>query len=194
MGAAGLWRAQALSVLILRVVSALVAAAFIFANLYAVRRSVVSLVLPRRVANLEIGQEVPGSYLVGTALGISLLLGAFLALPRDQWIRFDLVRHGLPFGDKDPYFERDFGFFVYWLPFESSLHVWALIAVLLAIALVVFLYALTPSLRWERGALYVSNYVRRHFVVLASVLLLVLAWSYRLDAYEVLFDGSGPDG
>jgi uncharacterized membrane protein (UPF0182 family) len=58
----------------------------------------------------------------------------------------------------------------------------------------VFLYALTPSLRWERGALYVSNYVRRHFAVLGCLLLLVLAWSYRLDTFDVLLHGSGAAG
>ena len=60
--------------------------------------------------------------------------------------------------------------------------------------LVVFLYALTPSLRWEEGQLHVSGHVRRHISTLAGVLLVLLAWSYRLDAYGLLREGTGPLG
>src|SRR6185437_14770123 len=64
MGATALWRERTLLTLLVTVGSALVAATILFANLYVVRQSVVSLVLPRRVANIEIGEEVPGRYLV----------------------------------------------------------------------------------------------------------------------------------
>ena len=69
-----------------------------------------------------------------------------------------------------------------------------LTTVLFATVVVIFFYALTPSLRWDRGALYVSHYVRRHLTALGAVLLLLLAWSYRLDIYESLLFGSGPGG
>ncbi len=88
----------------------------------------------------------------------------------------------------------DLGFFVYWLPFESAVHSWAVIVVATVCIVVVLLYALTPSLRWERGTLHVSAYVRRHFTVLGGVLLLVLAWSYRLSMYLLLTHGSGAGG
>ncbi|HXY29515.1 MAG TPA: UPF0182 family protein [Gemmatimonadaceae bacterium] len=194
LGATALWRERTLLTAALRIGSALAASAFVFANLYAVRHSVVSLVLPRRVANLEIGEEVPGRYLVGAALLISAVLGWMLALPSDSWRLFALVRHGVPFNETDPYFNADLGFFVYWLPLEITLYVTSLIAVLLVAAVVIFLYALTPSLRWERGTLYVSNYVRRHLVVLGCALLLVLAWSYRLDIYKSVLEGSAAGG
>ena len=80
----------------------------------------------------------------------------------------------------------DLGFFVYWLPIESMLYYRTLTTVLFATVVVIFFYALTPSLRWDRGALYVSHYVRRHLAALGAVLLLLLAWSYRLDIYESL--------
>jgi uncharacterized membrane protein (UPF0182 family) len=194
MGAATLWRERALLMSVICAGSALVAAAILFVNLYVVRQSVVSLVLPRRVANIEIGEEVPGRYLVGAALAISLVLGWWLALPAESWRMFSLLRHGMPFGETDPYMEVDLGFFVYWLPIESMLYYRTLTTVLFATVVVIFFYALTPSLRWDRGALYVSHYVRRHLAALGAVLLLLLAWSYRLDIYESLLFGSGPDG
>ena len=47
----------------------------------------------------------------------------------------------------------------------------ALTTVLFATVVVIFFYALTPSLRWDRGTLYVSHYVRRHLAALGAVLL-----------------------
>jgi uncharacterized protein len=194
MGAGALWRERAVLITAVCAGSALLAAAMLFINLYVVRQSVVSLVLPRRVANIEIGEEVPGRYLVGAALLISLVLGWWLALPADSWRMFSLLRHGLPFGESDPYVEMDLGFFVYWLPIESMMYYRTLTTVLFATVVVIFFYALTPSLRWDRGALYVSHYVRRHLAALGAVLLLLLAWSYRLDIYESLLSGSGAGG
>src|SRR5687768_7155019 len=149
MGATSLWRAQTENALITRGLSIFFGSAFVFLNLYAVRHSVVALVLPRRVANLEIGEEVPSRYLMGAVVILSLLLGGLLALTQDDWTSLVLARSGEPFREGDPYFQLDLGFFVYWLPFETALHIWALIALLAVATIVVFLYALTPSLRWE---------------------------------------------
>jgi uncharacterized membrane protein (UPF0182 family) len=193
LGAASLWRVQTTTILALRGLSGLVSGLFVFLNLYAVRRSVISLVLPRRVGNMEIGEEVPGRYLVASAAALAAVLGALLVLPRRSWMSLVLSRTGVPFGDVDPYFEADIGFFVYWLPFESALFHWALVTVLVVVAVVILLYALTPSMQWKRGSMYVSNYVRRHLAMLAATLLVLLAWSYRLASIKVLLAGSGPD-
>ena len=194
LGAESVWWARIENLLILRGFSGAVATIFFFGNLYAVRHSVVSLVLPRRVANIEIGEEVPSRYLLFAVIGMSVLFGGLLAFPRDNWTALALVRWGRPFREADPYFEYDLGFWTYWLPFESSLHVWSLIALLAATTVVVFLYALTPSLRWERGTLHVSGYVRRHLSLLGALLIFLLAWSYRLDGLGLLINGTGVGG
>ena len=189
MGASTLWRVRAFFTLLSAGTTAVLGTAFVFANLYAVRGSVLSLVLPRRVGNLEIGEEVPPRYLFAATAILSALLGAVLT--ETDWVPLARLAYGEPFGESDPYFQRDLGFFAYWLPVERSVYLWALLSVLLVTAVVVFLYALTPSLRWERGALRVSQYVRRHLTVLATLLLVLLAWSYRLDAFGLLGNGSG---
>ena len=194
LDAEAIWWARVENLLILRGLSGVVATIFFFCNLYAVRHSVVSLVLPRRVANIEIGEEVPSRYLLLAVIGMSLVFGILLAFPQDDWTGLALVRWGHPFREADPYFEYDLGFWTYWLPFETSLHVWSLIALLAATTVVVFLYALTPSLRWERGTLHVSGYVRRHLSLLGALLIFLLAWSYRLDGLGLLLNGTGPLG
>lgn len=194
LGVVDVWRARTVDLLILRGMAFAVGTTFVFLNLYAVRHSVVSLVLPRRVGNLEIGEEVPGRYLDAAVVVLSLVLGLLLALPRADWASVDLVRHGESFRESDPYFQFDLAFWVYWLPLESEAHLWSLIAILAVTFVVTCLYALTPSLRWEGGRLRITAYARRHFFVLAAALLLVLAWSYRLDAYALLLEGSGAQG
>lgn len=192
LGAADVWRARSFDLLLLRGGAFVVGTLFVFANLFAVRSSVVSLVLPRRVGNLEIGEEVPGRYLMTAVVVLSVVVGGLLALPQDDWLSVDLVRHGESFGEAVPNLWTDVSFFTYWLPLENALHVWALVSLLAVTLLIVFLYALTPSLRWERGRLQVSTYVRRHFFCLGSLLLVLLGWSYRLDAYALFLIGSGP--
>jgi uncharacterized protein len=194
LGARDVWRAEWLVSSALWVGSFLVASAFAFVNFYAVRQSVVSLVLPRRIANIEIGEEVPSRYLLLATVVLSMLLGAALTLPGDSWPTALLARTGSPFRESDPYFGADLGFFVYWLPFETLLFYWAMIVLLVVIILVIVLYALTPSLRWTRGTLYVSAYVRRHFTMLGGILLLALAWSYRLGMYRLLAEGGSGSG
>jgi uncharacterized membrane protein (UPF0182 family) len=194
LGAESVWWARVENLMILRGASGFVATLFFFFNLYAVRHSVVSLVLPRRVANIEIGEEVPSKYLLLAVIAMSLLFGGLLAFPQDDWTSLALVRWGQPFREADPYFEYDLGYWTYWLPLETSLHVWALIALLAATTVVVFLYALTPSLRWERGTLHVSGYVRRHLSLLGALLIFLLAWSYRLDGLGLLINGTGLGG
>ena len=194
LGAGEVWKVKALDLILLRGFMFTVGTLFVFLNLYAVRRSFRTFVLPRRVGNIDLGEEVPGPYLVAGAIVLSVVISALLAFPHRDWISLDLVRYGDAFGETDPYFERDFAFWLYWLPLESSFHVWALITLLAVSLVVIFLYALTPSLRWENGQLHVSAYVRRHLFTLGAVLLFLLSWSYRLDAYGLLHTGSGTLG
>jgi uncharacterized membrane protein (UPF0182 family) len=193
LGAVALWRLRAKQTMLLELGSALGAGLFAFANLYAVRQSVVQLVFPRRVGDIEIGEEVSGRYLIGATVGLSALLGVVLTLPQDSWTTFFLARAGRPFQETDPYFSTDLGFFVYWLPFENLLWNWAFIAVIVVAAAVVLLYALTPSLKWERRRFEASGYVKRHLTVLAGVILLMAAWSFRLDMYSLLAGGTGAE-
>lgn len=194
LGAVSVWRVKAWNLFLLRGVTFLAATLFVFVNLYAVRSSIKKLVLPRRLANLEIGEEVPSRYLLLAVLAMAMAFGALVALPFNDWQSLELVRHGEPFRESDPYFQFDLGFWLYWLPLESLLHYWSLVTLFAVSVLVVALYALTAGLRWDSGRLYVAGYVRRHLFVLAAIVLVLLGWSYRLDAYGLLNVGSGQEG
>ncbi len=195
MRAASVWRVHLVNRVLLSGCTILATTLFAFANLYAVRRSIVSIVLPRRMGNLEIGEEVPGRYLTGLTVAASIVLGILLALPPEPWTLLAGARYGLPFGDTDPYFQSDLGFYVYWLPLENALYVRALLVLFgTAIAVIVLYVAVTPSLRWDRTRFRITAHVRRHVAALTPCFFALVAWNYRLNAYAVLAHGGGPSG
>jgi len=171
-----------------------VGALFAFANLHAVRRTIVAVAVPSRVANLELVSMISGQRLLAFTVLLAMVLGGALAMPLTNWVDLALLRHGLPFGEIEGVLGRDLGFYVYWLPVEETLYLWALVSVVSCTALVVILYALTRSLRMEGRRVAASTHVRRHLSALGAMVLLLLAWSYRLDAFDLLQQGSGPDG
>ncbi len=194
MGALPLYESALRHTLALRGGAFLAGFLLALANLYAVRRSIVSVVLPRRLGNIEIGEAVPGPMLNLIVVLASAAIGLSLAFAMDDWSELALARFGVPFNEIDPYLNRDLGFYVYRLPFERALFLWSLLSVLTVGLLVLLVYAITPSLRLESGRLYVSTYVRRHLGVLASCALLLVAWAYRVDSLSLLVSGSGPGG
>ena len=194
MGALPLYQSMLTHQVALRCSAACIAFVFAFANLYTVRMSIVSLVLPRRLGNIELGEAVEGRLLTLAVLALSSVLAIILTLPDVSWTSMALARNAVPFNELDPYLDRDFGFYVYNLPFEKSVYLWAVVTMLLVSLFVVALYALTPSLRLERGRLYVSAYVRRHFAALAAIGLGLVAWSYRLQLFTLVSNGSGVNG
>lgn len=194
LDASAVWIERIRDVTLLRLGLGTFAAVFAFLNLDAIRRSIVSLALPRRIGNVEIGEVVPGRYLFRAVGALAVIVGLLLAFGAPNWTLLNRARIGLAFGEADPYYGIDLGFYVGWLPLERALYLWAVALVFMVSALVVGLYSLTPGLRWYRGRLHVSVYARRHITVLGTIALLLLAWSYRLDAYALLSRGSGPGG
>lgn len=191
LGMASVWRARLVALGTLR--AGLFAAAFVFAfvNLLAMRRSIVSLVLPRRLANLVIGEAVPGRHLTLAAALLSVLIAAAVALPQHDWVAVLRAQWATPLGEIDPYLGRDIAFWIAWLPFERLLRDWAVLLAAIVGATVMILYALTPSMHVQQGRLHVSTWVRRHFALYSAFLLLLIAWGYRLDAFDLLIHGSG---
>jgi len=193
MGAASLWSERAGDMLLIYGIGWVVAVLIAFVNLSALGRSIGSLTLPRRLANVEFGEAVPRKYLDRFALVLSVAIAAALTPALPNWTLLAVARLGVTFREADPYFQHDLGFYTTWLPFEKALYSWATLLVVSVSMLVVILYSLTPGLRWEKAGLRMSAHVRRHLTVLAAVLLLITMWSYRLESYDLLIRGSGEE-
>jgi len=194
MGAGPLWSERAGDVLLIYGLGWVVAALFSFLNLSGLGRSIGSLTLPRRLANVEFGEAVPRKYLDRFAFILSVAIAAILTPALPSWTLLALARLQVTFRESDPYFSHDLAFYTTWLPFEKALYSWAMLLVVSVSVLVVLLYSLTPGLHWERAGLRMSAHVRRHLSVLAALLLLITMWSYRLESYDLLIRGSGEEG
>jgi uncharacterized membrane protein (UPF0182 family) len=194
LGATPLWKERVNDAFVIQISSATFAALFALVNLFAIRRSIVSLAFPRRLGNVEFGEAVPQRQLDRLAFLLSIGVAAFMTLSVPSWESLAMLRTGARFGESDPFFQVDLSFFTGWLPLETEVYTWCLILLVVVGGLVVTLYALTPSLRWQRGSFHVSVRVRRHLSILSTLFLLTMAWSYRLDGYQLLIHGSGADG
>ncbi|MDP9203086.1 MAG: UPF0182 family protein [Gemmatimonadota bacterium] len=194
MGATPLWSERAGNLLLIYGIGSVIAVFVAFVNLSALGRSIGTLTLPRRLANVEFGEAVPRKYLDRFAFLLSVAIAAAVTPALPTWTSLALARLGVSFRESDPYFQRDLAFYTTWLPFEKSVYSWAMLLIVGVSLVVVILYSLTPGLRWGRAGIRMSARVRRHLSVLAALLLLVTMWSYRLESYDLMIRGGGEEG
>ena len=194
LGAISVWNSRVSSSIWMLGVAVVVGIAFAWINVSAVRRSVASLIVPKRLANVEFGEEVPSTRLraLTAAVSVGVAVVSLAALP--SWTTLALWRSDVAFAETDPYFTLDLSHFVSWLPLEIGAYQWSLTLFTITAILVIALYSLTPSLSWDQQGLHVTPYARRHISVLGALLLLFAAWGFRLGAFRELVHGSGVDG
>lgn len=191
LGFGELWELKVGTQFVLRSSAFVLATAFAFAHLVAVRHSIVSLVLPSQLGGLEIPEAVPTERLTLVAAVLAIVVGVLFALLPIDWSQARLAWDGVQFGEFDPYLERDLGHYVAWLPWERSLQARAMTLTLAVSALVTLLYAATPSVRWTADGLYLSTWVRRHLSVIGGIVVALIGWGWHIDRYERLSPGSG---
>lgn len=194
LGASALWRERAGDLTLIYGIGSVTAVLFAFLNLSALGRSIGTLTMPRRLANVEFGEAVPRKYIDRFAFLLSIAIAAAVTPALPPWTTLAMARLGVTFRESDPYFQHDLSFYTSWLPFEKAAYTWTMLLAVGVSIVVVILYSLTPGLRWERAGLRMSARVRRHLSVLAALLLLITVWSYRLQSYDLLIRGSGEQG
>ena len=107
-----------------------------------------------------------------------------LRWPDVGWQHLLLWAHRTDFGLNDPLFHRDVGFFVFSLPVYREVTTWVLDTMRMAFVAAVLAYALAGGLRVARPRGIVRG-ARAHLLALGALLLLVAAWRFRLDQFEL---------
>jgi uncharacterized membrane protein (UPF0182 family) len=131
-------------------------------------------------------------YLRAFRIAVVAVLGLLVGLHgASQWRTYMLWRNQVPFGDRDAQFGRDIGFYVFSLPLQRAVFGWLLFT-LLATALVVvaehwLLGGIQPAARGNR----VAPHVHAHLAILLGCIVLLKAWSYRLDQLSLVFSPRG---
>ena len=123
---------------------------------------------------------------VGSVALISFLVAATAARQWDSILRF---LWAVPFGQVDPIFQKDLGFFVFTLPVLHFIQQWLLVALSLGTLMVAALYYLLSRSRGEVPMF--SGGARAHLAGLGTTIFLLLAAGHWLGRYDLLYSTSG---
>ncbi|MEB3312758.1 MAG: UPF0182 family protein [Cyanobacteriota bacterium] len=127
------------------------------------------------------------------SLGVILLLslGTGLRAARGWPVALQFL-HPTPFGQADPIFQRDIGFYLFRLPLWQNLQNSLVSLVVWALLLGLTVYALKGEIRPERGWKYfLTGEAKTHLCLLLAMLAGFLALGFWLDRFFLLYDEGG---
>ena len=135
------------------------------------------------------GGEVPeallrsrGGYLVAGGLLVLILAN----IGSGQWSLWLRYMHSQPFGVADPIFGQDVGFYVFLLPFYRFVANYLLGGLIVSGLAVGLIYGVGGGIRFQ-PQIQVLPWPRAHLSALGGLLMLVIAWIYRLKIYALLY-------
>ncbi len=120
-----------------------------------------------------------------------------------QWDLLLRYLYQQPFGSSDPIFNRDIGFYLFSLPFYIFLQNGLLVLFITAVPATMAWYLKNGALKIEgdldqvAGAptslpkITLAENVKKHLIFLGAILVLLLAWAYRLKMYGLLYSPHG---
>lgn len=166
--------------------------------------------------NLKLAEKIapayrPGTYVVGgrpdpidqyrTALtpfihwirlAVALVVGALAGISASaSWQTVLLWMNRVSFGESDPQFHKDIGFYVFQLPFLNQVTRWVWFAIMASLVLSVGAHYFFGAIRPEQGWRGVLPTALAHVSVLLGLLALVKAIQYFLGTYGLNFSERG---
>lgn len=126
--------------------------------------------------------------LVVVALALSLLNGVAAIGQWDTVLRYLNQR---PFGVLDPIFSQDISFYVFTLPVYRFLRGWLMEVLIFSLLGSAALYLVLQLPSWRRFRLWLTSKAAFHLAALGALFLLVVAWGYKLSAFELLYSSQG---
>lgn len=125
---------------------------------------------------------------LGAAFAFALV-NAFSAA--GMWPEFLKFAHPTPFGEKDPLFGIDAGFYVFTLPFLSFIQEWLRGVLIFALVGTAAAYFAARAASFAPGRFFVAPRARLHLTALASAALALWGAGCWLARYELLFSPTG---
>jgi uncharacterized membrane protein (UPF0182 family) len=133
--------------------------------------------------------HVPWRILVaGMAVLLGLLIAVFETSNWDILLRFLFQA---TYGESEPVFGNDFGFYLFTLPAYLALKNLLLVMIALSGAAAGAVYWLHGDIDFEQRRRHVSRAALAHGSALLGAFFLVKAWSYGLDRYLLLYSDNG---
>ncbi|RLC04998.1 MAG: UPF0182 family protein [Deltaproteobacteria bacterium] len=121
-----------------------------------------------------------------------------------QWDLLLRYLYQQPFGSTDPVFNRDLGFYLFSLPFYIFIQNGLLILFIVAVPATMAWYLKNGALKIEGDLdqamgtqtalpkITLAENVKKHLIFLGGIIVLLLAWAYRLKMFGLLYSDQGP--
>lgn len=156
---------------------------FLAVNVFIARR-----LEPFGLVNTPIDQiaQLFGINITPIVLGVGAVLAVLIGMNISTiWEELLIYLYQRPFALVDPIFDRDASFFMFTLPIWQIARNWLLTTTIITLLAT----ALVSGVGWrgwdvQRGVLI-------HLGVLGAVVLLLIAWQYRLNAYQLVYSTRG---
>jgi uncharacterized membrane protein (UPF0182 family) len=173
-----------------------------FALRYAMPRSVrLAAAADRRLSTIEalpsapaaaLGPEFPLFAWRLIALAAVLVISLLVALGEiGQWELVLRFLHRVPYGQTDPQFGKDIGFYLLTLPAYVALKDWLLLVLVVAVAMAGAIYFLLGGIDLDLRTRRIASTAVAHGSALLGFGLALKAWSYVLDRYLLLYNDNG---
>jgi uncharacterized membrane protein (UPF0182 family) len=121
-------------------------------------------------------------------IGIPVVVGAIAgAAGQSEWQPVQLMMNAVPFGETDPQFGKDIGFYAFTLPFITWLITWLFVAVAIAGIGAMITHYIFGGIRLGVKGDNFSVPARVQLSVTAGLFVVVLAVDYFFERYELLF-------
>ncbi|MDH6196654.1 uncharacterized membrane protein (UPF0182 family) [Mycobacterium frederiksbergense] len=120
---------------------------------------------------------------IGVPVFIGLLAGI---IAQSYWVRVQLFLHGGSFGVTDPQFGKDLGFYAFDLPFYRLVLTYLFVATFLAFIANLLGHYLFGGIRLTGRTGALSRAARIQLISLVGFLIVLKAFAYWLDRYELL--------
>ncbi len=119
--------------------------------------------------------------------GLAVILGLTVATWRDEVFLFF---NSQEFGDTEPIFGSDLGFYLFELPLFETAVDWVFNLMVLATVVLAIAQYLNGGIRFDGRRLTTTRGAKIHLSVMFAVIALVRAVSYRLDMFELLLSNN----
>jgi uncharacterized protein len=124
--------------------------------------------------------------------GVAVVLGVLIAAIETR--NWDLVLrfiHQVPYGQSDPLYGKDIGFYLFSLPAYVALKNWMLLTVFLSALVAGAVYFAHGDILLDKGRRWLSSAAAAHGSALLGLFFAVKAWSYNLDRFLLLYGDNG---
>ncbi|KLU26475.1 membrane protein [Caballeronia mineralivorans PML1(12)] len=124
--------------------------------------------------------------------GVAVVLGLLIAVGEisnwDMALRF---LHQVPFGERDPIFDKDIGFYLFSLPAYVALKNWLLQLLFCSAVVAGVVYGVRGDIALDQSSRGLSPAAAAHGSALLGLFFVLKAWSYGLDRFLLLYGDNG---